>query len=128
VLGRPPNGEAWPIAVQSRAGTQTVTLERGALATSGVARRRWRQGAQERHHLLNPRTGEPARSGLWSVSVGAATCAQAEVAAKVACVLGLEAGAAFLRAHGLAGLLIHQSGAWQTTGGWPAPMGAEGGR
>ena len=126
VLGRPLSGESWPIAVPTRAGTQTVTLQHGALATSGVARRRWRQGEQEHHHLLDPRTGEPAQSGLWSVSVGAATCAQAEVAATVACVLGLEAGAAFLHAHGLAGLLIHESGAWQTVGGWPAPTGDEG--
>jgi hypothetical protein len=75
VLGRPSNGEAWPIAVPTRAGTQTVTLEHGALATSGAARRRWSQGAHERHPLPDPRTGEPARSGLWSVSVGAATYA-----------------------------------------------------
>jgi ApbE family len=41
-----------------------------------------------RHHLLDPRQGRPAQTGLWSVSVAAATCAQAEVAAKTAFILG----------------------------------------
>lgn len=60
------------------------------------------------------------------MSIGAAHCAQAEVAAKVACVLGPSAGVDFLRAQGLPGLLLEESGAWRTTGGWPAPTGEEG--
>lgn len=56
----------------------------------------------------------------------AARCAQAEVAAKVACVLGPSAGGDFLHAHGLPGLLVEESGAWRTTGGWPAPTGEAG--
>ncbi len=56
----------------------------------------------------------------------AARCAQAEVAAKVACVLGPSAGVDFLHAQGLPGLLVEESSAWRTTGGWPAPTGEEG--
>jgi thiamine biosynthesis lipoprotein len=93
------------------------------MATSGVARRRWHQGTQVRHHLLDPRTGLPALNGLWSVSVVAARCIQAEVAAKVAFILGSEAGAEFLRARGLAGMLVLESGEAHTVGAWPAPMG-----
>ena len=107
-------GRPAPCAHCSRTGrtrTAASALRASALATPGMARRRWRQGAHEHHHLLNPRMGKPARNVLSSASVGAARCVQAEVAAKVACVLGLEASAVFLHAHGLAGLLMHQSGA-----------------
>lgn len=123
VHGLPVAADAWPIAVEGLDESWTVPLQRGAMATSGVARRRWRQGAQRRHHLLDPRTGLPAQSGLWAVSVVAARCVQAEVAAKAAFVLGPERGGAFLRERGLAGLLIHEDGARHVIGAWPAPLG-----
>ena len=61
----------------------------------------------------------------------ASSCAQAEVAAKVAFVLGPTAGARFLRAKGLAGLLAGEAGRWWPVGAWPAgtseaPVGPEG--
>lgn len=129
VLGTPPGATAWSIAVPGPGSSSrgwTVPLERGALATSGIARRCWRQGEQERHHLIDPRSGQPAHSALWSVSAVAASCAQAEVAAKVAFVLGIEAGAEFLQAHGLAGLLLEQSGRYRTAGAWPVAAGDAG--
>jgi thiamine biosynthesis lipoprotein len=119
VLGLPPGGEAWPVAVAGREVSWTLPLARGALATSGIARRRWRQGEHERHHLLDPRTGLPAASDLWSVSVTADRCEQAEVAAKVAFMLGSARGADFLRRHRLAGLLVRERGAWITVDPWP---------
>jgi thiamine biosynthesis lipoprotein len=119
VLGTPPGAGAWPIAIDGPRGTVVVPLARGALATSGIGRRRWRQGTVERHHLLDPRSGQPAWTGLWSVTAAAATCAQAEVAAKTAFILGPRAGADFLAGKGLAGLLATDSGGWQPAGSWP---------
>lgn len=124
VYGSPVEGSDWPIAVPTRYGAYTVALRHGAVATSGVTRRRWRQGPEQRHHLLDPRTGRPAH-GLWSVSVGAARCAQAEVAAKVACILGPGAGARFLTNNGLSGLLVRKDGMCETAGGWPVPADGE---
>ncbi len=124
VCGLPPGADAWPIVVAGQESSHTLPLHHGAVATSGVARRRWRQGREERHHLLDPRTGAPARSGLWSATVVAARCAQAEVAAKAAFVLGPVAGAEFLRTRGLAGLLIGDDGACRRVGAWP-PSGEE---
>lgn len=118
VLGAPAGVGSWPVAIDGPRGSLTVPLARGALATSGIARRRWRQGAAERHHLLDPRSGQPAWTGLWSVTVAAATCARAEVAAKTAFILGQRAGADFLAGKRLAGLLATDSGAWRAAGSW----------
>jgi thiamine biosynthesis lipoprotein len=119
VLGVPPVEQQWPIAVQGRTISWIIPLRSGALATSGIARRHWQQGNQMRHHLLDPRTGMPSQSGLWSVTVAASRCTQAEVAAKVAFLLGAEQGWAFLLRHGLAGVLVRNNGAWATAGPWP---------
>jgi len=119
VCGTPPGLRGWPVAVEAREGSVDVMLRGGALATSSVGRRRWRQGGRTRHHLLDPRTGEPAAGGLWSVSVAASRCDQAEVAAKAALILGPREGAALLARHGLAALLVQESGARQAVGAWP---------
>ncbi len=120
VHGSPPRAAAWPGAVELRSGSQLVELWSGALATSGIGRHAWKQGELRRHHLLDPRTGLPANTGLWSASVCAAQCGEAEVAAKVAFVLGAGAGADFLRARGLAGLLVPEDGDPIRVGAWPA--------
>jgi thiamine biosynthesis lipoprotein len=73
-------GGAWPVG----AGGVTLLLESGAIATSGRDRRRWQRGGEERHHLIDPRTGRPADTTLLSVTVVAASAAEAEVLAKVA--------------------------------------------
>ncbi|HEY4032449.1 MAG TPA: FAD:protein FMN transferase [Ktedonobacteraceae bacterium] len=119
VLGVPPQENQWPIEVQGKTRSWVIPLHHGAFATSGVARRRWQQGAYMRHHLIDPRTGLSAQSGLWSVTVAAANCEQAEVAAKVAFLLGVEQGCEFLRRHFLAGLLVQEDGTWMSVGSWP---------
>jgi FAD:protein FMN transferase len=119
VLGVPALERQWPIEVEGKTRSWVIPLKLGALATSGVSRRHWRQGGHERHHLLDPRTGLPAQSGLWSVTVAADSCEQAEVAAKVAYLLGEERGGEFLRRHDLSGLLVREDGSWSATGSWP---------
>ena len=118
VHGLPDGCAAWPIAVELEAGSRTIGLARGALATSSTARRRWRAGGEERHHLLDPRTGLPAASGVRSATVAALTCRQAEVAAKVALILGPDAGLAFLERHLLTGLLVLDDGTELRAGTW----------
>jgi thiamine biosynthesis lipoprotein len=116
VRGLPPGQRAWQVAIEGT--TLSVALGHGALATSGSRRRRWLQDGVERHHLIDPRTGEPAASGLRSVTVAAATCRQAEVGATSVFVLGATEGAALLEMHDLAGLLIGSRGV-ETVGRWP---------
>jgi thiamine biosynthesis lipoprotein len=119
-FGAAPDGDGWPIGVQGIHATRMITLRRGALATSGIANRHWRQGAFVRKHILDPRTGMPAETGIWSVTVAAERCAQAEAAAKAAFILGPREGARFLDARKLAALFALDDGSWQTAGDWPA--------
>ncbi|MBA2286175.1 MAG: FAD:protein FMN transferase [Ktedonobacteraceae bacterium] len=122
VLGLPPGADYWPVSVPGRAGYATLPLRQGAVATSGIARRHWWQGQTLRHHLLDPRTGLPAESDLWSVTVVADRCEQAEVAAKVAFILGSDSGADFLRQHHIAGLLVREDGTWDAVEPWPTHL------
>jgi thiamine biosynthesis lipoprotein len=92
------------------------------MATSGIARRNWMQGRTRRHHLLDPRTGLPVQGDLWSVTVVAPLCEQAEVAAKVAFILGREKGRDFLHEHQLAGLFVGTDGCWEAVEPWPVHL------
>ena len=75
-------GHAWPVGVETGEGVVTLALERGALATSGSDRRRWVRNGEERHHLIDPRTGRSAASDVLRVTVFAEDAVQAEVLAK----------------------------------------------
>jgi FAD:protein FMN transferase len=109
VYGLPPGESSWTVAIDGLADTP-LALTEGGLATSSTRRRRWQTGAGERHHLLDPRNGLPAASGLSQVSVAAASCAQAEVAATAALLLGPTAAPIFLARHRLHGLLVTDDG------------------
>jgi FAD:protein FMN transferase len=107
-------GSGWTIGVNDpfeRGSDLTrITLDEGAVATSSRLRRRWRRGSQEQHHLIDPRTGEPSRSSLVSVTVVAAQTHWAEILAKAALIAGKDAGSALLDAHGLSALLVAGNG------------------
>lgn len=122
VMGLPPDMHSWRIAVPGRDKHWTLPLLRGAMATSGIARRHWSREGRRYHHLLDPRTGTSTRSELWSITVAADQCQQAEVAAKVAFILGPEQGKAFLREHHLPALLASEDGSWEAVTLWPVHL------
>ena len=105
-----PDGEPWPIAVQDPFDEMNdlfvIGLTKGAMATSSIGKRRWERHGQAMHHLIDPRSGLPSQSDLHTVTVLAPTAAEAEVAAKVALILGQHAGLRYLNERGLAGVLI----------------------
>ena len=80
----------------------TLVLEGGGLATSGTTRRRWRRDGQVQHHLIDPATGRPSASPWTLVTVAAASCRDADVAAKAAFLLGAD-GPDWLDERGLPG-------------------------
>jgi FAD:protein FMN transferase len=82
-----------------------VRLENGAVATSGTTQRRWLRGGAVQHHLIDPRSGRPASSRWSEVTVAAATCLDADVAAKAAFLLS-DDGPGWLEERGLAGRFL----------------------
>ncbi len=90
-VGPGPAGDGWPVGI----GGATVMLRDQGAATSSVRRRRW----GDLHHLIDPRTGLPSRSGLEEVSVVAASGCDAEVVAKTALLLGPGLATAYCAAH-----------------------------
>ncbi|WP_370934919.1 FAD:protein FMN transferase [Amycolatopsis sp. cg13] len=97
----------------------TITLTSGGLATSGVARRTWRRGGRVVHHIVDPRTGEPADSCWRTVSVAARSCVDANTASTASVVLGV-AALDWLGSRGLPARLVSSRGAVRMTAGWPA--------
>ncbi len=83
IWGEGPDDGRWMIGVEDPASAErdvaTVTLSAGGIATSGTNRRTWRRGAETVHHLIDPRTGRPARSPRLAVTAIAPTAALAEI-------------------------------------------------
>ena len=123
VVNAPAGYSSWPIEVETNRAPCVVSLAAGAMATSSVGRRRWREGRMERHHLLDPTTGLPVENEVWSATAAAGSCRDAEVAAKVALMLGEDEGARFLERHQMPGLLVLKNGRQVLVGSW-APIQA----
>lgn len=133
VAGQPPGTEAgatpgaqsgaagWGVGVENPFGEQlaaVLSLHDGGVATSSRLRRRWiGPGQAPSHHLIDPRTGLPAASGLAAVTVVAATAWQAEMLTKAVFLAGARAGSALVERLGAAGLLVTDEGSVLCTAG-----------
>jgi len=117
--------QEWTIALEDAgdAGMRSIALCDAAVATSTTWKRRWLVDGQQRHHLIDPRTGQPTSSPFRSVTVVAGTCVQADVAAKTALLLG-EQGIAFLEDRALHGLGVRGNGSIVPTSQWPKTGGS----
>jgi FAD:protein FMN transferase len=121
--GTPPPG-GWHVRVSEfsadgpEAPGQSISVEVGGVATSGVTARRWRRGGRELHHIIDPATGVPAETCWQWVSVVAASCVDANIASTAAVIMG-EAAPAWLEVQGLAARMAHVDGSITRVGGWP---------
>ncbi len=121
VAGDPPE-EGWQVGV-SDVHTDpepevTIALTGGGLATSGIARRRWRRGGRTVHHIIDPRTGDPATRCWRTASVVAATCVDANIASTAAIVMG-RAAPRWLASCALPARLVAEDGTVTHVAGWP---------
>jgi thiamine biosynthesis lipoprotein len=100
VSGPRADGSPWPIGVldpfQPDRPFETLKIECGGVATSGKDYRRWLRDGRWQHHLIDPRTGLPARTDVLSATVIAPSAVEAEIAAKVIAITGSEQGLAWL--------------------------------
>jgi len=126
VSGTPPEG-GWRIRVQDVTGTvgaapagpvAVIAIRDGGLATSSTAARRWSRGGNVLHHILDPRTAMPAAPIWRTVSVAAASCADANTAATAAVIRGWQAPA-WLTSLRLPSRLVETNGTVHTIAGWP---------
>jgi thiamine biosynthesis lipoprotein len=111
----PPGRPGWEIDIihplQPDSFIARVYLHHRALATSTIARRRWQRNGRTMHHLIDPRTGQPAQTDAVSASVIADRTMTAEIYAKVALILGPELGRRYLeQLTGVEGLIYTASG------------------
>lgn len=98
---------------------QWIVLRSGGLATSSTTVRRWPRGRTPVHHLVDPRTGRPAREVWRTVSVAAGSCLDANIASTAAVVRG-ECAAGWLQALALPSRLVAVDGSVCHLAGWPA--------
>jgi thiamine biosynthesis lipoprotein len=118
--GRRPT--AWPVEIYDDPGADpdtAVAMTGGGLATSSTRLRRWTVAGVEHHHLVDPRTGNPARPRWRTVSATGPSATAANVATTAAVVLGDDA-VPWLTERGVAARLVSSTGSITTTCGWPA--------
>ena len=133
VRGGGTEGTGWRIGVEDpRGGTEPVAvlqLESGACATSSIRIRHWTVDGRPMHHLIDPRTGTAADSGLLSVTVIGPDAADAEVWSKSLFLVGRGGIRQFADEHELAALWVDHDGLVGTSRAikpqliWQAPHG-----
>ena len=100
VMGRKTDGGDWRIAVKDPADTESylgvVSAADKFIVTSGVYERYFEENGVRYHHILDPKTGCPAESGLVSVTVLCENGAWADALSTACFVLGPD-GALALR-------------------------------
>ncbi|GAA5151034.1 FAD:protein FMN transferase [Amycolatopsis dongchuanensis] len=111
----------WRIFVRDRPGDPAcvVAVPSGAaMATSSTTGRSWRRGGRLLHHVLDPRTCQPAPRVWRSVTVVADRCVDANTWTTAALVRG-DAAPVWLAGLGVPARLVDQSGRVHVLGGWP---------
>jgi thiamine biosynthesis lipoprotein len=98
---------------------QTVAIAAGGLAPSSTTVRAWTAAGRQVHHIIDPATGQPARSCWRTASVTAGTCVDANTASTAAIIRGA-AAPGWLGDAGLAARLVRTDGTVVVTAGWPA--------
>ena len=97
----------------------TMTIESGGVATSSTTVRCWARGSKQLHHVIDPRTGEPAEDVWRTVTVAAGSCVDANTASTAAIVRGGSAPK-WLDRRELPARLVARDGSVVCVGGWPA--------
>lgn len=108
------SGFCWPIGVADphRAGSAlaVLRLSEGGVATSGRDYHKWKRGGEWMHHIIDPRTGRPARTDVVTATVIAPSALIADVAAKTALIMGSRRAVRWLDQKNLGALLVLEDG------------------
>lgn len=122
-LGTRPGGGDWQIAIRDPAdegallGTLWISGS-AAVVTSGGYQRWFQEDGTVYHHILDPATGYPARSGLTSVTIVASSGLYADALSTAVYVMGKDAALALWRQQGdFDMVLVDDGGRVYQTGG-----------
>lgn len=95
-----------------------LSLKDGSVATSGDYERYFEVDDIRYHHILDPNTGRPSRSGIRSTTVVASECVLADALATAAFVLGPDRGRELFEGqNGVEGILVIEDGQILKTSG-----------
>lgn len=102
-LGTKPDGSLWRVGLQDpadeRALFATLELADKAVITSGAYERNFEQDGIVYHHIIDPRTGYPAESGLSSVTIVSDDGTLADGLSTALFIMGKEAAVEFWRSR-----------------------------
>ena len=103
VIGTRPDGDPWRVAVKDPRNTDgylcILELEDVTLSTSGGYERYFEEDGVRYHHIIDPKTGYPADSGLLSVTVVTANHVLADALSTALFVAGPEEALDFWRSR-----------------------------
>jgi FAD:protein FMN transferase len=118
IAGAPDGG--WRVHVAEREGQpgQDIGVHAGGVATSTTTVRAWQRDGRPMHHLIDPRTGEPACGPWRTVTVADESALAANLASTAALVLGA-AAKPWLTGRGAPARLVHRDGTVVRLGDWP---------
>ncbi|MCL0036337.1 FAD:protein FMN transferase [Dehalococcoidia bacterium] len=113
--------ESWRIAIQhprdEYGWLEVIDLKNAAVATSGDYRRFFLLGERRVHHILDPKTGQPA-DAVMSVTIVAENCLDADALTTLVFVLGPEKGKELLDSLEVAGLIVDSAGEITVSEAW----------
>lgn len=104
-------GEKWKVAVRDPRGDSgdyvgTVMIDEGCVSTSGDYERVLEADGKSYHHIIDPKTGMPADSGLISVTVVSDSGFTSDALSTACFVLGKEEGMKLLEKYNAQGIFI----------------------
>lgn len=117
VVSGPRAEGGWPVGLDAADGGIVLSLESGAMATSGTDRRRWSRGGREMHHAIAPRRGTPSDTDLVRATAIAPTGAEADALATALLVAGAREAAHLADMWHVPAALVDSSGALTLAGG-----------
>ncbi len=122
VFGKKPDGESWHIGIQDPQDLKevigSIVLNDEALVTSGDYERFIIFEGIKYHHILDPKTGWPARD-CKSVSIACEKAVEADILSTAVFVMGAEKGRAFLeKLPHVEGMIIDSAGNIYVSSGW----------
>ena len=102
-LGSKPDGSRWRVGLQDPADTNalfaTLEVTDQAVITSGAYQRYFEQDGVRYHHIIDPRTGQPAESGLSSVTIVSDDGTLADALSTALFIMGKDAALEFWQTH-----------------------------